>query len=308
MSLLKNIVLCTCCLLVGCLSADIRAPVENLSIPYDPKAGKIIEHVVRKNETLYSISLTYDIDVRELRSWNKLTDDTIKLGQRLRLQPIPQIKTTKTKPLDNVKPVAPSTKPLASTPPSFSKNHWVKKGETLLGIARRYQMEWRELARLNGLKEPYSIHPDQLLHLITSKLNTIATTNPPPKQLKDEPWQWPVKGKIIKQFSLKKPINKGINIAAAEGTIVHAVRSGEVVFTGDQLIGLGRVIMLRHDGSWLSVYAHNRAFLVKQGERVNAGQPIAEIGSSGIDSPQLHFEIRHAGKPKNPEKLLKGAR
>jgi lipoprotein NlpD len=93
---------------------------------------------------------------------------------------------------------------------------------------------------------------------------------------------------------------KGIVIAGEAGQVVRAARNGKVVYGGSGLVGYGKLIILKHNKTFLSAYAHNRRLLVSEGDRVEVGQPIAEMGSSGTSRPMLHFEIRRDGKPVDP--------
>jgi lipoprotein NlpD len=113
---------------------------------------------------------------------------------------------------------------------------------------------------------------------------------------------WPARGKVIQSFS--EPRNMGIAIAGNPGDPVQAVADGRVIFSGPGPRGYGNLLILKHDADTLSVYAHNRALLVKEGAQVRRGQQIAELGESGTDRPKLHFEIRRSGKPVDPVKLL----
>lgn len=113
---------------------------------------------------------------------------------------------------------------------------------------------------------------------------------------------WPARGKVIQSFS--EPKNMGIAIAGNPGDPVQAVADGRVIFSGPGPRGYGNLLILKHDSETLSVYAHNRSLLVKEGAQVRRGQQIAELGESGTDRPKLHFEIRRSGKPVDPVKLL----
>jgi len=97
---------------------------------------------------------------------------------------------------------------------------------------------------------------------------------------------------------------QGIDIAGNEGDPVSATADGEVVYSGNGLIGYGELIIVKHNASFLSAYGHNRARLVKEGDKVKAGQAIAEMGSSASSRDELHFEIRKNGKPVNPLEYL----
>jgi len=115
-------------------------------------------------------------------------------------------------------------------------------------------------------------------------------------------WGWPVQGKIIAGFS--EASNKGLDIAAKLGTPVLAAAPGRVVYSGSGLRGYGKLVIIKHNKTYLSAYAHNSVILVKEGQNVVKGQKIAEVGSTDSDRPELHFEIRKLGKPVDPAKYL----
>jgi lipoprotein NlpD len=113
---------------------------------------------------------------------------------------------------------------------------------------------------------------------------------------------WPARGKLLAGFS--EPSNKGIDIAGRAGDAVVAAAAGRVIYTGSGIRGLGKLIVIRHDNNFQSVYAHNREILVKEGQTVARGQKIAELGDTDADTPKLHFEIRRSGKPVDPARYL----
>ena len=114
---------------------------------------------------------------------------------------------------------------------------------------------------------------------------------------------WPIKGRVLKAFSLSRNI-KGIDITGKKGQPVKATERGKVVYGGQGLIGFGKVLIIRHNEVYLSAYANASRLLVKEGQHVEKGQVIAEVGDVGIKRTSLHFEIRKNGKPVNPLKLL----
>ena len=116
-------------------------------------------------------------------------------------------------------------------------------------------------------------------------------------------WAWPTKGKIIAGFSDNANL-KGIDIAGTAGQAIHASAPGRVVYAGNGLRGYGKLIIIKHNATYLSAYAHNREILVKEGQQVMRGQKIAEMGNTDADQVKLHFEIRRQGKPMDPAKYL----
>ena len=116
-------------------------------------------------------------------------------------------------------------------------------------------------------------------------------------------WAWPTKGRIIAGFSDTANL-KGIDIAGTAGQAVHASAPGRVVYAGNGLRGYGKLIIIKHNATYLSAYAHNREILVKEGQQVTRGQKIAEMGNTDADQVKLHFEIRRQGRPMDPSKYL----
>ena len=219
------------------------------------------------------------------------------------------------------------------------QTHTVQKGETLYSISRRYDMSVSALSRMNALQEPYTIHVGQILKVnnassgkITSSATkttasktssapsiapakaTAKTTTATPRRTVSVPqsqskkrFMWPVKGKVISSFgsTQKKKQNDGINIAAAKGTTVKAAETGTIGYAGNQLKGYGNLILIRHSNGWMTAYAHNDKMMVKKGQKVKKGQPIATVGQTGnVTTPQLHFEIRYKTKVVNPKTYL----
>lgn len=220
------------------------------------------------------------------------------------------------------------------------QEHMVARGETLYSIAWRYGMNHRELAVANGIGDSYRIYPGQLLNLnLNNRMQTAKVPNsplkrppagtktpppvasPPPNRSKNQTpaapatpvptlgadpkiWHWPVKGPLLASFQSNGGLNKGIDIGGKLGEPVVAAAAGDIVYSGSGLRGYGKLIIVKHSEKYLSAYAHNSKLLVDEGDVVKAGQPIAELGSSGADRVKLHFEIRYDGKPVNPKKYL----
>ena len=231
-----------------------------------------------------------------------------------------------------------SSREFISTEAKFSKGrkasgfHLVEKGDTLFSIAWRYGIDFQELANTNSLNPPYTIYPGQEIDIrniapwgtnggvagVENSSNpTIAKEvkyGKPPSVVEETPrnvpkrailtWQWPSNGRLIDRFSTKEPVNKGIDIAAALGESVLAAADGTVVYAGRGLRGYGNLVIVKHDDTYLSAYAHASRILVREKEEVKAGQKIAEIGSTGTDKVKLHFEIRRNGKPVDPLSYL----
>jgi lipoprotein NlpD len=199
--------------------------------------------------------------------------------------------------------------------------HRVQKGETLHSIAWRYGLDFRKLAQRNHLLRPYHVLAGQTLYLkdrsanikkvavlkpkilSTSSLHPIIRPSVPHVskksylQMKVVHWHWPAKGRVLGGFS---DFNKGINISGHYGDPVYTTAPGRVVYCGNGLRGYGNLIIIEHNNTYLSAYAHNSALLVKEGQWVKSGQRIAKMGDSGSRQVMLHFEIRREGKSVNP--------
>lgn len=195
--------------------------------------------------------------------------------------------------------------------------HIVRRGDTLYSVAWRYGRDYRELAKANGIRWPYTIYLGQRINLskmAAAKKWTPTVTGQQASQSKVSVqqktvslpimktgriiWQWPVKGDIVGRFNGVS--NKGIDIKGKAGQTVKAAADGVVVYAGSGLIGYGNLVIIKHSEVFLSAYAHNKKVLVTEKNKVKAGQKIAEIGSSGTSENKLHFEIRKNGKPVNP--------
>ena len=195
--------------------------------------------------------------------------------------------------------------------PHTNAIHKVVRGDTLYSVAWRYHMDFRVLAALNHIIEPYAIYPGQRLLLQTQSRATVANESAPAggaakaswirSSQAMRRWEWPVKGQLTQSFTLD---TKGIDISGKLGQPVKAASDGLVVYSGTGLRGYGPLIILKHNDDFLSAYAHNQRLLVKEGETVKRGQVIATMGRSGTKQAVLHFEIRKSGVPVNPLNYL----
>lgn len=241
-------------------------------------------------------------------------------------------------PVDDGKSAASPYPPL---PKDCTQTWMVRKGDTLIGIALDAGADYRDIAAMNQLANPNIIQLDRTLCVRrsatksvkkTTPATTAANTNPKPndkaadsdksapvskKPVEDMPstssataaavadgvrFAWPAKGKVIAGFN--ESSNKGINIAGKMGEPVDAAAEGKVVYAGSGLRGYGNLVIVKHEGNYLTAYAHNSKILVKEGETVKRGQRIADMGDSDADTAMLHFEVRRQGKPVDPMKFL----
>jgi lipoprotein NlpD len=233
-------------------------------------------YTVRRGDTLLRIALDHGQNYRDLVAWNNLADpDDIKVGQVLK---VAQPERTA-----NGVVTSPVTMPGAEKVPAVPKK-----------------------TEPSGAKKPYS--EANLAKEDNPKAEKVVTAGVTPGTTvtanDDEKlsWMWPSDGKIIATFDEGK--NKGIDIAGKMGQQVMAAGSGKVMYAGSGIRGYGNLVIVKHSNSLLSAYAHNRTILVKEGQNVTKGQPIAEMGDSDADGVKLHFEIRQQGKPVDPAKFL----
>lgn len=220
------------------------------------------------------------------------------------------------------------------------KPYTVVRGDTLYSIAFRLGIDFRELAARNDIQPPYMIKVGQRLRTAkpalqpVKKAPKVAVKTPPPpekvkksapKQSKVTPvtkpssqsqapsasvnksqsvsrWRWPSTGKVIRTFSSNR--HKGIDIAGKRGDPVKAVAAGKVVYAGTGVTGYGSLLIIKHNETYLSAYGHNERLLVSENMKIEAGQQIATMGSSGTDTVKLHFELRRRGQPIDPLTVL----
>jgi murein DD-endopeptidase MepM/ murein hydrolase activator NlpD len=191
----------------------------------------------------------------------------------------------------------------------------VERGDTLSSIARQFRISVHSLAALNGLKDADDIRVGQQLRVNSRRAaaagqakrrqsagpaadeeeSATADSGPAPRD-----WVWPADGIQTVSFGQKK----GIEISGKSGQPVRAANDGKISFVGGGIRGYGNLVIIRHSGNLLSVYAHNKTVVVKEGQTVAKGQKIAEMGNSDSDTVKLYFEIRRNGKPVDPSGYL----
>ena len=197
------------------------------------------------------------------------------------------------------------------------QTHIVRRGETLFSIAWRYGKNPIDVARWNRLGDGSLIFPGQVLRLTPTSgdaSRTTAsrqpTTRREPKPLPEIPaqpspkWSWPTNGRINVDFGAKPGTGTGVLINGKAGQAIYAAASGRVVYAGGGLIGYGKLIILKHNDTYLSAYGYNASLLVKEDEQIEKGQRIATMGEGPERKPRLHFEIRRNGQPVNPRQHL----
>jgi len=241
------------------------------------------------------------------------------------------------------KPSAPKPVPAAAAPvaaqPAADGYYVVKKGDTLYSIALENGADYRELAQWNGLDDPARIQVGQALRVKPPEGRAVQIGRPTPvgpiesraletravapapvpapaqetPRLQARPaapaavagtaeFIWPVKGKVIAGFA--EPRSKGIDIDGKVGDPVVAAAPGRVTYIGSGIPGLGKLVVIKHDNGFITVYAHNRDILVKEQQSVAQGQKIAVLGATDSDRPKLHFQIRKGAAAVDPLRYL----
>ena len=299
--------------LAGC-AGPYRAPVVERSVgrpspakPAAPAAEQRPEsYTVKRGDTLYSIALDNGLDYRDVAAWNNITDPAdIKAGLVLRMRaPAPAVAG---QPQTGIQAQGVQVQP-ATIPGSVEARSIGV--DPRAGAAPRGGAEPRAGGDLlktgpKAMKLPYS--EENLAMLLRQ-----SPAPPAPEPASPQPsvedgqdtvaWMWPATGRVLAGFS--EATNKGVDIVGKIGDPVFASASGRVVYSGVGLRGYGKLIIIKHNQTYLSAYAHNSNLLVKEGQNVARGQKIAEIGSTDSSQAKLHFEIRRLGKPIDPLKLL----
>jgi lipoprotein NlpD len=303
-----------CLLLAGCFSQQPAPAYERSSSPQS-RASTAAQpagpgyYTVKRGDTLYRIALENGQDYRDIAAWNNLVNaSSIKEGQVLRVAPPGGVENTAgvvAKPIATSSVVETRTldQSPASTPTTTASQSSSLKREPKVG-KEPYSDE--AYARLNKAGEPAKATPPAVVPAET-KPEVKPEPKPEPAAASaggpdDVPWIWPVSSKVTAPFS--ESGNKGLDFSGKAGEAVIAAGDGKVVYAGAGLRGYGELVIVKHNATYLSAYAHNRKILVKEGQQVSRGQKIAEMGDTGADSVKLHFEIRKQGKPVDPAQYL----
>jgi lipoprotein NlpD len=311
------------CLLLCACESNPPAPVitraPQASKPKPPASAKPISpatkdwrpdnHIVKKGDTLFSIGLEYGIDYKEIASANNITPPyPIKIGQKLDLTSFKTkaIVTTATADPNNasqteeegvVVTAIKAEAPVTTVKSAQDPNKPVVSAVTPILTepkATREAYSTEALNRLPSKPAEASTAPNKSAEIKPVESNTMD----------DEAitWTWPAQGKVSASFN--EASNKGIDIAGTAGQSILATSSGKVIYSGSDLRGYGKLVIVKHNKTYLSVYAHNSKIVVKEGQVVSAGQKIAEMGNTDTNAVKLHFEIRRLGKSVDPAKYL----
>lgn len=257
----------------------------------------LMDVIVKPGDTLYSISRQYSVPVNDLAIMNGLTVPfSLAVGQKIR---VPNLAVAPVAPVASVvvgndvsKPQGESKKDAKE---SAIKGVDVVKVESVPPYKESQQEKISQKTK-NSVQETKKISSDP-----SKKLPKIAARS-------SSSFTWPVRGKILSGYGAKSNglFNDGINISATAGSAVKAAENGVVAYAGNEVKGMGNLVIVQHAGGWMTVYAHMDSMLVRRGAKVTVGQKIGTVGKTGkVDVPQLHFEIRKGTKAYNPISYLK---
>ena len=296
-------------LVSGCASTKSSAPVVERASMAQKAPAKIRKdgdwrpqtYTVQKGDTLYGIALEHGFDYKEVAEWNGIASPyTIRIGQSLKFNASPQtVVVTPLKAGSVVETRQAGEDPLLKTQPKTVKLPYSPQGES-------------DPLRAKARTESNAEHAEKVS---TAKAEPVEKSAPAelPAEKKEGTlaedderveWSWPTAGKVIASFNEASSSGKGLDIGGKSGQPVLAAGPGKVVYSGNGLRGYGKLVIIKHNKTYLSAYAHNHKILVKEGQGVTKGQKIAEMGDSDADQVKLHFEIRRFGKPVDPMKYL----
>ncbi len=238
-------------------------------------------HIVQKGDTLYSIAFNYGFDYHELAELNDVQDPSvIQIGQEIRL--FPSVGGSQVIVADSK-----LSAPVIKDQPKLVK--YAYSDEAVAQIVKPEALTPVVFVPKPEIKPaPQSVKPVQEAEVVPDA---------------DMEWSLPTVGKVISGFS-ESDNRKGVDISGKLGQPVTASAPGKVVYSGTGLRGYGKLVIIKHNNTFLSAYAHNDKLLVKEGETITRGQKIAEMGNTDADQVKLHFEVRRFGKPVDPAKYL----
>jgi len=290
-------------------------------------------YIVKKGDNLFSIGLEHGYYYKDIAQANNIVAPyNIQVGQLLKLKSLKdKVIVTENKPaqtqsqsnnMDDVEITPINTEPTSSSAAAVT----APVASTILAITEPKAI--REPYSEDALKKPLpaakpvaekpSIVATIPKPIVTTpsetttkptvdvkpeaKVDPKAESKPSAESPEDIDWAWPTKGKVVANFN--EASNKGLDIAGTLGQAVNAAAAGKVIYSGSDLRGYGKLVIIKHNSTYLSVYAHNSQILVKEGQQLSRGQKIAEMGNTDSNTVKLHFEIRRQGKSVDPGKYL----
>jgi lipoprotein NlpD len=262
-------------------------------------------HIVKKGDTLFGIGLEYGIDYKEIAAANNISAPyPIQIGQKLDLTSFKAKSVASVTPENNAsQDDSVVVTPIKIEPPIEAKSTQDPNKPIVSSVTPI-------LSEPKAIREPYSLEalnqsnskPNVANPSVEPKSNDLKTTDTNQPDDESITWAWPTQGKLSARFN--EGSNKGIDIAGNMGQAINAASTGKVIYSGSDLRGYGKLVIIKHNKTYLSVYAHNSKIIVKEGQVVSAGQKIAEMGNTDTNAIKLHFEIRRLGKSVDPAKYL----
>ena len=273
-------------------------------------------HIVKKGDTLFSIGLEYGYDYKEIAAANNISAPyPIQIGQKLALSSLNNKmnvaetgKATPTQTEDGVVLTPMKTDPVVTGDKTATESKPIISAVTPIlsepkAVREAYSLEaMNRTVAINNV--PVKNTPTKAAEIKPAETKPIDTKPTDTKPTDDEAiaWIWPAQGKVVASFN--EATNKGLDIGGSTGQAINAASSGKVIYSGSDLRGYGKLVIIKHNKTFLSVYAHNSKILVKEGQLVASGQKIAEMGNTDSNTVKLHFEIRRLGKSVDPAKYL----
>ena len=250
---------------------------------YGPELAAGPDYVVEPGDTLYAVAFRLGVDYRTLASLNEIDSPyVIRVGQALKTVPNAAPRGAAAALETNAAQVSDTQRASETSVTSAAGNGAARatEGESITATAKP--------AATKSEPGPPS--------------HTLSTAKTPTPNAPVDRWSWPAEGKVSRAYSAER--HKGIDLVGERGSPVMATAAGVVVYAGTGVTGYGALLIVKHNDTYLSAYGHNDALLAAEGQRVDAGQVIARMGSTSSDSVKLHFEIRRNGRPVNPTSLL----
>ncbi|RGB13588.1 M23 family metallopeptidase [Neisseria meningitidis] len=319
---------------------------------YAPVDINAATHTIVRGDTVYNISKRYHISQDDFRAWNGMTDNTLSIGQIVKVKPAgyaaPKAAAVKSRP---AVPAA-AQPPVQSAPVDINAaTHTIVRGDTVYNISKRYHISQDDFRAWNGMTDntlsigqivkvkpagyaaPKTAAVESRPAVPAAVQTPVKPAAQPPVQSAPQPaapaaenkavpapapqspaaspsgtrsvggivWQRPTQGKVVADFGGN---NKGVDIAGNAGQPVLAAADGKVVYAGSGLRGYGNLVIIQHNSSFLTAYGHNQKLLVGEGQQVKRGQQVALMGNTDASRTQLHFEVRQNGKPVNPNSYI----
>lgn len=258
-------------------------PLSNYALQpsqtFDP-ANLPRTHRVSGNESVYDIATLYQVPLRALIDQNQLEAPyALSEGRVLDLPP-----------------------------PRF---HVVRRGEDLEDIARRYNVDLRSLALLNRMSSDERVRAGERIYLPAMAREIAAEPAPPPPPTAPLPagsgrFAWPLRGEVVARFGPQAGGTRldGIEIAGREGASIASAADGDVIYVGDDIQELGTLVLIRHAENYVTAYGYNRRAIVREGQRVRAGEAVAELGSRPDGRARLLFQVRRGNEALDPAPLM----